>query len=149
LGKAQESGHTMRIPKDAIWLMLLVAILLLLIQTMHGQEPKYGHVVEPGICVPIGAVCKESDLTKFKASNIRRRAEKQIEIVERGMKEWYRLPHAYTGSDEIYIIRAEIDVQLIRNILHHHGELDVVELKRLMKQLDRDMEDYPPQEAKR
>lgn len=112
----------MKLPKEAIWLMLLAAVLLLLISKMHGESPRH----------------------------YQKRIEKRLISVNQRLREMVaRDMQTQTFSESVYVTRGTIDVSLaIQGFQYYRaGQIPKSEMERLMKQLDRDMEDYPPQVA--
>src|ERR1700679_1732986 len=106
--------------KDMVWFMLLVSIFLLYVVSLHGQK-RYEKRVEHRI---------RSAVTRINR---------------------FRGVSSNAPGDDIYITRGELDVIICAERLQAYriGKLTKASLDEDLKQLDRDMEDYPPQEAKR
>lgn len=106
--------------KEAIYPLLLAALLMFCIVKGLGETPRrYEKRVQRRI----------------------RSAAHRLDSMDINGYSWH--------ADTLYTVRAEIDLELCGSGLHDYkaGVIDKAEMDRLMKQLDRDMEDYPPQVA--
>lgn len=103
--------------RDLIWFALLVALCLLIVQAVHGDSMRRSYI---------------------------KRTQRHIDHVHAELIEladgswWY----------SIYVVRAEMDLELVRLHLnaYRHGRVERVMVESAVRQLDRDMEDYPPTE---
>lgn len=107
----------MKVPREAIWLILLAAILMLLITKGLGETPR----------------------------RYEKRVHRRLWSVEARLVELDRHT-VISDPTAMYKLRADLDMDLGWNELYklQHGKTDRSEMDRLLKQLDRDMEDYPP-----
>lgn len=104
--------------RDMIWFALLTAILLLIVTAVHGESPR-----------------RYVSRTNSHIASVAQRLAK-MEL-------------SGNPPDALYMMRAEMDLELVRFHLnayrHHRVERAMVDSA--LAQLDRDMEDYPPQVA--
>lgn len=104
----------------AILLLFLGALLLFLVTKMHGETPR----------------------------QYQKRVERRLGSAHNRLRDLSRFAHA-AGPEAEYLRLADVDLALANDGLHFYrkGRIDRAEMDRLLKQLDRDMEDYPPQPA--
>lgn len=103
--------------KEMIWCALLAAILMLIVTAVHGQSPR-----------------RYVSRTNSHIASVVQRLAKMDRSGD---------------SDTLYMLRAEMDLELVRFHLnaYRHGRVERVMVDSALAQLDRDMEDYPPQVA--